>query len=187
MNASVVQAQTQWTDMFYYFNQFDSVREGAFKQLFGNPNDPAQECYSSFQFMRLWFGLTPDLGKLSRGDFFKGIKVYMWAFQTLFGWYDKCDIDLVNVEMGKRFSSLSGFLHMVVNLFFRYLAQFSDPLWTQSIIDSIDIANYSGLDEDWEKVGYPLGDLIAEFFNFEIPNYDYKYGDIITTTQNLVN
>ena len=73
-------------------------------------------------------------------------------------------------------------MHMIVNLFFRYYAQTSDDVWRQGVIDAIDKANYSGLDEDWEKVGYPLGELAAEFFNFEIPNYDYKYGEVDTST-----
>ena len=45
------------------------------------------------------------------------------------------------------------------------------------MIDAIDDANYSGLDEDWKKVGYPIGDLLAYMANYEVPNYDFVYGD----------
>ena len=45
------------------------------------------------------------------------------------------------------------------------------------MIDAIDDANYTGLDEDWKKVGYPIGDLLAYMFNYEVPNYDFVYGD----------
>ena len=108
---------------------------------------------------------------------------------SIYAWYDECNLIRVNIELGKRFSSASGFFHMIVNTIFRIIAQTQNPVWQASVIAAIDLANASGLYEDWEKVGFPIGSLIAEFLNFEIPSYDYLYGGYsfneITTRNNI--
>ena len=96
--------------------------------------------------------------------------------------YDDCGFEHILVTLGKRVNSLSGFFDMCVNLFFRYFQITEDLAWQQSIIDAIDQANLSGAEEDWEKVGYPVGAMFAEFMNFEIPSFELQYGEYNTRT-----
>ena len=74
-------------------------------------------------------------------------------------WYQKCNMDTVNVEMGKRLTTISGAVHMLINAFCRYVYLVLTNSWQQSIITAIDQANMSGSIEDWEAVGYPIGQL----------------------------
>ncbi|CDW73830.1 UNKNOWN [Stylonychia lemnae] len=173
---AIVSAQSKWTDAFTYFNQFNTVKEGAFKQLFGDPNDPTLGCYNSFLDMREFWKYKQPLTGVKPGQFLKNIKFYIYYSYTITNWYHQCNLDDIVIEMAKRVQSVGGFLHMIINLLFRFFAQTGNEEWTKSVVDAIDQANISGLDEDWEKVGYPIGQLIAEFFNFEVPDFDLKYG-----------
>lgn len=126
--------------------------------------------------MRDSYDKVPDLSEQDAYGFFKGLKRQAELQISFFTWYDDCNLMRVNIEIGKRVSSMAGFFHMIVNTIFRIWSQTDNPEWRAYVVATIDQANMSGLYEDWEKVGYPIGDLIAQFFNFEIPNYDYLYG-----------
>ncbi len=39
------------------------------------------------------------------------------------------------------------------------------------------MANMYDQDEYWKDIGVPIGELIADVFDYEIPNYDFIYGD----------
>ena len=55
----------------------------------------------------------------------------------------------------------------------------SSPDWIAGVTQLVDKANLSGTDEAWKAVGEPVGILLADFFHYEIPNYDYYYGSFV--------
>ena len=98
----------------------------------------------------------------------------------LFAFYQDCDFEKALTELGTKVSDLSGFLNLIVNIFFRYETTIGDINWRNNVIASINSANLSNDPVDWEHVGGYLGKLFAEFMYFEIPNYDYTYNPITT-------
>jgi hypothetical protein len=91
--------------------------------------------------------------------------------------YWRCDLERLNLELANQFKSPSGLASFGIKLIFTYLGYLSSNAWTQKLIDAINQANYTGMDEDWKKVGVPIGELLAFMANYEIPNYDFVYGD----------
>lgn len=91
--------------------------------------------------------------------------------------YWRCDLEKVNLELSQMFKSISGLASFAIKLVFAYLSYLNAEKWTTQLINAIDQANYTGLDEDWKKVGMPIGELLAYLANYEIPNYDFVYGD----------
>ena len=114
------------------------MREGAFKQLFGNPNDPAQKCYTAFMTMRDSYDKVPDLSEQDAYGFFKGLKRQAELQISFFTWYDDCNLMRVNIEIGKRVSSMAGFFHMIVNTIFRIWSQTDNPEWRAYVVATID-------------------------------------------------
>ena len=94
----------------------------------------------------------------------------------LFSFYWKCNIDSVLVNLGKSMTSVAGFVNMAIVSGFTYLNEIGSQEWQNNVINLINEANIDGSDQAWMAVGTPVGELIANFFNYNVPNYDFQYG-----------
>lgn len=165
------------------------VREGAFEVLFRdnrfNYNDQTNNvCWNAFDKFRNNQQKLPSFTDLIQlQTMFTTTKRYIDAMQIFFEFYWKCDIEQVNVEMGKRLTSLTGFVDLVIGGVFQYVNKIKDPAWINNVVYLVDQANLSGSEASWKRVGEPVGILLADFFHYEIPNYDYYYGDFMRNKQ----
>jgi len=157
------------------------VREGSFEALFQNKQvDPANSCWNSFNDMRHYYKKLPDCDDLFRPTgFFLVVKLYMEWQTLIFSFYWRCNLDKVNLDMSqqlqvKNLSTTTGFMTRLAII---YLTTIRSESWRKDLIDKLDKANFDDTDENWKAVGDPIGKLIAKIFEYEIPNYDFMYGD----------
>ena len=79
--------------------------------------------------------------------------------------------------MGKRLTSISGFVTFVINTIYFFISYVTNATWQANLIAAINTANFTGATSDWEYVGSFLGELIVQFFNIDLPSYDYLYSE----------
>lgn len=101
----------------------------------------------------------------------------MESVTLTFSFYWRCDLEKLNLELSTQLKTPSGISSSIVKLIFGYLVYVKSQSFTQSLINAMDEANYSGTDEDWKNVGRPFGEFFAYMAGYEIPNYDFMYGD----------
>ena len=128
--------------------------------------------------MRYYYAKLPGQEYFSRpSTFFQTLKKYIESYTLLMAFYWRCDLEKLNLELSQQFKGVSGLASIAITLVFTYLSYLSKEKWTTQLVTAIDQANYTGLDEDWKNVGKPIGELIANLVKYEIPNYDFVYGD----------
>ena len=57
------------------------------------------------------------------------------------------------------------------------MTTFQSTKWQNKLVSALDKANYDDTDQNWKAVGAPRGKLVASVFEYEIPNYDFMYGE----------
>jgi hypothetical protein len=130
--------------------------------------------------MRSNFFLLPDYDYILRPTtFFESGKRYMEWGSLFFSFYWRCNLEKVNLDMSKQLSikSISSLTGFGIKLLLLYINTVDNPKWKQTLVNAIDKANYYDNDELWKEIGKPLGKLVASIFDYEIPNYDFIYGD----------
>jgi hypothetical protein len=126
------------------------VREGAFEVLFRdnrfNYNDKTNNvCWNAFDAWRKT--PIPALTELLQlQTFATAIKRYMEAMSVFFDFYWRCDLESVNVEMGKRLSTWSGLVDLVIVGGFTYIDKIKSPAWIAGVTELVDHANLAGTD-----------------------------------------
>ena len=173
-----IACQTLWTDAGAYWIQLPQVREGSFESLFINATvDPNNTCWTSFTTLQTQISNLPSITKFAQlTTVFNTIKVYITGLSYFFNFYSSCNLDSINIQLGKQLSTVSGFIDLCIGTLFTYLNEVGDSTWQNNLIALINQANMSGSDADWRAVGAPLGLLVANYFNYQIPTYNMSYG-----------
>ena len=109
------------------------VREGAFEVLFNDTvagSDPYNSCWLSFTTMRNYYSQMPSvLTLLDITQTFITFKRYSEYGCVFFEFYWACNLDQINVEMGKRLSNMSGFVDLLISSGFTYMNEMGNPTW----------------------------------------------------------
>ena len=157
------------------------VREGSFEAIFQNRQiDPSNSCWNSFNDMRKYYKKLPDYDYLFRPTFFfLVVKNYMEWQTLLFSFYWRCNLDKVNLDMSQQLQvkNMASTTGLATRLLIVYLTTINSESWQNKVIRAIDNANYYDTDESWKAVGVPIGKLMSKIFEYEIPNYDFMYGE----------
>lgn len=146
-------------------------------------NDPSNACWTAFQTMQTSLDAlpTPDnFGTLA--TVFLTIKTYINSAIIVASFYAVCNIDQINIEMGKRLTSVSGLADLAIGSAFTVMNEIGDPNWQNAVAELVTQANTSGEDSDWMAVGAPVGILLANFLHYEVPTYDTTYGNFTRIT-----
>lgn len=180
----LVTCQTVWSDAFLYWSQMSLVKEGSFEALFkDSARDPGNSCWNAFNLLRETYAKTPTIDSLlTISQFFIVLKRYHEFGAVVYKFYWACDFETVNVELGKRSTSISGIVDLLIGAAFTYMNEIGSASWQRDVESRIETANYSGNEEDWKKVGEPVGELVANFLRYQVPSYDFNYGNY---TRNL--
>ncbi len=108
---------------------FPAVREGSFMALFQDESDPSQTCWGAFNMLRDYYPNMTPIRDLRVRNFAQSMKVYFEYQILIVYFYQVCKLDQVNINMGRRLNSPSGFVSLIINSIFRYIFQFGDPEW----------------------------------------------------------
>jgi hypothetical protein len=79
--------------------------------------------------------------------------------------------------MGKRLTSVTGFTDLAISTFFTYLGTAGSTEWQDNMVARIEAANAYASDDDWKRVGEPIGKLAAQLLQYDIPQYDNSYSN----------
>jgi len=69
-----------------------------------------------------------------------------------------------------------GIAQAVATLSFTFIQFFSNSGWKAQVIEDIEYANIADTEFGWEMVGFHMGEIVHQFFDFTNPSYDFHTG-----------
>lgn len=93
--------------------------------------------------------------------------------------YDDCGGETLLTTMGSKVTSTSGFISAATNTAYQMIFMILDEVWQQQIIDDLDKANMTNEYDDWERVGFYAGAIIAQFLEFQVPSTSFVFGETL--------
>ena len=95
--------------------------------------------------------------------------------------YDDCGGETLLTTVGSKVTSTSGMISGATNAAYQLFFMILDEEWQQRIIDDIDTANMSREYDDWERVGFYAGAIIAQLMEFQVPSTSFVFGETLVS------